>query len=221
MSHVKWKGLFLSVCKTHRFRWSGASNDSPKPLFSVDTFNSIQWQRLNPFMPGGIFYYNYLDQSICDRRVSDYFLLLLCFIEIPIFNAYSVDPDQMPHLRHLIWVYTVCQCPFYRALGLNGLYKIFFQFLYKNICCEYLQHVFSCRNKKYINIDWKKNTLSQLWWLSVYMCRLVWAFALCICLKDKFQQEVAQFETCQHNMPKILSHTIMQHVLCVLWNKYH
>ena len=24
-------------------------------------------------------------------------------------------------LRRLIWVYTVCQCPFYGTLGINGL----------------------------------------------------------------------------------------------------
>ena len=24
-------------------------------------------------------------------------------------------------LRHLVWVYTFCQCPFYGTLGLNGL----------------------------------------------------------------------------------------------------
>ena len=32
-------------------------------------------------------------------------------------NVNSVDPD----LRRLLWVYTVCQCPLYRALGINGL----------------------------------------------------------------------------------------------------
>ena len=29
--------------------------------------------------------------------MSDQFLLFLCFIEIPVINANSVDPDQMPH----------------------------------------------------------------------------------------------------------------------------
>ena len=29
--------------------------------------------------------------------MSGWFLLLLCFIEIPVFNASSVDPDQMLH----------------------------------------------------------------------------------------------------------------------------
>ena len=30
----------------------------------------------------------------------------------------NVDPDQT--MRHLIWVYTICQCPFYGTLSLNG-----------------------------------------------------------------------------------------------------
>ena len=38
-----------------------------------------------------------LDQSISKSRVSSWFLLLLCFIEIPVINANSVDPDQMLH----------------------------------------------------------------------------------------------------------------------------
>ena len=55
------------------------------------------------------------------ERVSSKFLLLQCFIEIPVFNANSVDPDQTLHSVGLIWVYTICQCPFYRMLGINGL----------------------------------------------------------------------------------------------------
>ena len=43
--------------------------------------------------------------------VCGYILLLPRFIEIPVFNAKSVGPDQMPHL--------VCQCSFYGALGMN------------------------------------------------------------------------------------------------------
>ena len=30
------------------------------------------------------------------ERVTSYFLLLLCFIAIPVFNANSIDPDQTP-----------------------------------------------------------------------------------------------------------------------------
>ena len=52
--------------------------------------------------------------TIWTEELSDW--LLLYFIEIPVFNANSVDPDQTLH-----WVYTVCQCPFYGTLGINGL----------------------------------------------------------------------------------------------------
>ena len=46
-------------------------------------------------MSSGLFYHNSLDRSIYNSWVSVLFLLLLlCFIEIPVFNANSVDPDQ-------------------------------------------------------------------------------------------------------------------------------
>ena len=58
--------------------------------------------------------------------MSGSFFVLPCFIEISVFNANSVDPDQTPHsaasrMRRLIWVYTVCHCPLYGMLGINGL----------------------------------------------------------------------------------------------------
>ena len=37
-----------------------------------------------------------LNRSISNKG-SGWFLSLLCFTEIPVFNANSVDPDQMPH----------------------------------------------------------------------------------------------------------------------------
>ena len=48
-------------------------------------------------MPSGLFYRSCLNQSVSNIRVSDLFLSLLCFIEIPVFNANIVDSDQMPH----------------------------------------------------------------------------------------------------------------------------
>ena len=52
--------------------------------------------------------------------MSDYFSLLLCFIEIPIFNANSVDPDQTPRSAASDLCLHVCQCPFHGTLGING-----------------------------------------------------------------------------------------------------
>ena len=66
-------------------------------------------------MPNGFFYFNSLDRFISYIRGIWLFLLLPCFLEIPAFNANSVDLDQTPHSD------TVCQCPFYGTLGLNGL----------------------------------------------------------------------------------------------------
>ena len=48
-------------------------------------------------MYSGLFYYNSLAQSIFNSKMSGKFLSLLCFIEIPVTNANSVDSDQMLH----------------------------------------------------------------------------------------------------------------------------
>ena len=43
------------------------------------------------------------------------------FIEIAVnFITNGIDPDQTPRLRRLIWVCTVCHCPIYGTLGING-----------------------------------------------------------------------------------------------------
>ena len=62
-----------------------------------------------------------LTGSFLNERVSSYFLILPCFIEIPVFKANSVDSSHRPQLRRLILVYTVCQCPFYWTQGINAL----------------------------------------------------------------------------------------------------
>ena len=72
-------------------------------------------------MPSVIFCHTSLDRSISSRCV---WLVLLspCFIESPVFNANSVDPDQTPH--HAAsdqGLHTVCQCTFYETPGINGL----------------------------------------------------------------------------------------------------
>ena len=51
---------------------------------------------LYTFKPGGLFYLNSLDRSISNRRDVGLFLVLPCFIEIPVLNANSVDLDQTP-----------------------------------------------------------------------------------------------------------------------------
>ena len=37
-----------------------------------------------------------------------------------VFKVKSIDTEQMPHLWHLIRVYTFCQCPSHGSLGLMG-----------------------------------------------------------------------------------------------------
>ena len=51
---------------------------------------------LNPFTPSGLFYLKSLDKSISYIRGVWLFLSSPCFIEIPVFNANNVDPDQTP-----------------------------------------------------------------------------------------------------------------------------
>ena len=51
----------------------------------------------NPFMSNGLIYLISLDWSISSIYVvSGYILSLPCFIEIPLFSANGVDPDQTP-----------------------------------------------------------------------------------------------------------------------------
>ena len=48
-------------------------------------------------MPNGFFYHNSLRWSISNRKGVWLTFISPCFIEIPVFNANSLDPDQMPH----------------------------------------------------------------------------------------------------------------------------
>ena len=54
----------------------------------------------------GLFYLK-LYQSISNKRMSGWFVLLQCFIELPVLNSNNVDPDQMPVMRRMILVYNV------------------------------------------------------------------------------------------------------------------
>ena len=52
----------------------------------------------NPFMPSRLYYLSSLDDSISMiRDVWVVIFLSACFIDIPVLNANSVDPDQTPH----------------------------------------------------------------------------------------------------------------------------
>ena len=50
-------------------------------------------------------------------------------------------------LRHLIWVYTVCQCPFYGTLGLNGINKYGVSTHWKHLCKALLVSTPQCKHK--------------------------------------------------------------------------
>ena len=51
-------------------------------------------------MPNGLFYFNILDKSFSNRRgvwLVFFFYYYHVFLEVPVLNANSVDPDQMSH----------------------------------------------------------------------------------------------------------------------------
>ena len=50
---------------------------------------------INRFIPSGLVCLNSLDRSISNRK-GVWLFLLLCFVEIPVRNANTVDPDQTP-----------------------------------------------------------------------------------------------------------------------------
>ena len=53
------------------------------------------------------------------RTLERKLLVLPCFIQIPVFNTNSVDPNKVPRFRRLTWVYYVFQCLFYGTLGIK------------------------------------------------------------------------------------------------------
>ena len=67
-----------------------------------------------PFMPSGLFYHNYLDQSISNSRVSGLFLLLSPrFLEASgiLLSPPSVCPSVRPCVRYVISSQTAGQNP--------------------------------------------------------------------------------------------------------------
>ena len=64
---------------------------------SEDTIRHKLVSLHNLFMPSGFFCFNSLDWSISNRKgVWLMSIITMFFIEIPIINANSVDPDQTP-----------------------------------------------------------------------------------------------------------------------------
>ena len=74
--------IVLIICETNVHPWQHWHCLCYQP-------NCVEW----------LFYHNTLDQSVSNSWMSSYFVLLhvLCFMEIPVFHASSIDKDQMPH----------------------------------------------------------------------------------------------------------------------------
>ena len=63
-------------------------------LFWSAGLKGLMYCIINTVTSSGLFHHNSLDQAISNSRVSGYFLLLLCFIEIPVTDANNVDPNH-------------------------------------------------------------------------------------------------------------------------------
>ena len=81
---------------------------------------------------------------------------IVIFIENPALNACNVDPDQTPRF----WVYTVCQCPFYGTLGMNGLSSMF----------VWVTPQINAAN--YTSIRWTTNFMVSTWGFKTYLSPL-------------------------------------------------
>ena len=69
-------------------------------------------------MPSGLFYLKSLYQSIsCNRGVWLVFIITTFYRNL----CWMQTVKNLIILRRLIWVNTVCQCPFYGTIGTNGL----------------------------------------------------------------------------------------------------
>ena len=78
-------------------------------LCRVDSSTSTFWT--SPFPKEGVSGYFFL-------------LLLVCFIEIHVFNANSEDPIRHRVLWRLLWIYSIFQCPFYGTRRINKAKEI-------------------------------------------------------------------------------------------------
>ena len=70
-------------------------------------------------MLSGLFYLNSLDKFISTRRGVWLIFIITMIIEIPVYNANSVDPDQTPQSVASDLGLHCLQIPFYRTQGIN------------------------------------------------------------------------------------------------------
>ena len=73
-------------------------------------------------MPNGLFYHKAFERSISNRRCFCLISVITIFVEIPSINENSADSDQTSRFAASDQDYTVCQCPFYGMLDINGLF---------------------------------------------------------------------------------------------------
>ena len=80
---------------------------------TVSQRSCVQKEFENPFMPSALFYFIVFWTVLLSNRSGDSKVFIIAiFIAIPVFNVNSVELDLG---------LTVCQCPFLRTPGINGL----------------------------------------------------------------------------------------------------
>ena len=72
-------------------------------------------------MPSGLFYLNSLDRSIASRKSVWLIFYYHHVLEIPVFNANIVNPDQTPHYAVSDLVLHRLPINLYRTLSINGI----------------------------------------------------------------------------------------------------
>ena len=113
--HLHWRTCNEVNCLTLRIICITGYFHRMWPTWTI--FEKQRTILVNPFVPSAIFYLISLDRSISYiRGICLVFIIILSEL-----NANSEVPDQTPRSAASDLVYTVCQCPFYGTLGLNGL----------------------------------------------------------------------------------------------------
>ena len=164
---INWLHYNLLVIFTTTVFIIGIQTDRPKQLLWTEKSSSC-WGRytgkemdvfnFNTFMPSGLLFLNLWTGSC---PIEGY-VLLLCFIEIPVFHANSVTSDQTPRSAASDLGLHFCQYPFYGTLGINVAKAS------TMICCSITK---TCLFKTIDNFPTKKGKFSdKKFWYYSHFC---------------------------------------------------
>ena len=96
-------------------------------------------------MPSGLVYLKSLTSPFPIKKSVWLTFIITIFLEISVFNANRVDPDQTPRSAASDLDLSVCQCPFYGMLGIHGLRSstaLASMYCYQNPSCLLTEYFF-------------------------------------------------------------------------------